>query len=124
MLSTYSGPNYLRFVVPKAEYFGAGGMILVTVGTPQQPFDRLVKAMDDFAAQTGETVVIQAGTATYEPKHAEYFRWTTSQDMERLTRESRIVITQASAGAIILALKFGKPLIVLPRLSKYGRTLQ
>lgn len=95
-------------------------MILVTVGTPQQPFDRLVKAADEYAAQTAETVVIQAGTTTYEPKHANYFRWTTFQDMERLTQEARIVVAQASAGAIILALKFGKPVIVVPRLSKFG----
>ncbi|HEY3312578.1 MAG TPA: glycosyltransferase [Anaerolineales bacterium] len=95
-------------------------MIFVTVGTPQQPFDRLVKAVDDFAVQANEIMLIQAGTTTYTPKHAEYFRWATFKEMEKFTQESRIVISQASAGAIILALKFGKPLIIVPRLSKYG----
>ena len=95
-------------------------MIFVTVGTAQQPFNRLIKAVDDFASQTDEAVIIQAGTTTYLPLHAEYFRWTSFYNMEKLTRESRIVITQASAGAIIMASKFGRPLIVVPRLSKYG----
>jgi beta-1,4-N-acetylglucosaminyltransferase len=94
-------------------------VIFVTVGTPQQPFTRLVKAVDEFAAHTEEKVIIQAGTTTYEPQHAEYFRWTTSEAMLKFTKESRIVITQASAGAIILALKYGRPLILVPRLSKY-----
>lgn len=104
----------------KSEVLRGSGVIFVTVGTPQQPFDRLVRAMDDFAAQADEKVVIQSGTATYKPAHAEYFRWTTSQEMETLTQAARIVITQASAGAIILAINFGKPLIVVPRLKKYG----
>jgi UDP-N-acetylglucosamine transferase subunit ALG13 len=94
-------------------------MIFVTVGTPLQPFDRLVKVADDFAAQTDEAVIIQAGTTTYEPLHAEHFRWTNSETMEKLTQESRIVITQASAGAVIFAIKFKKPLIVVPRRHKY-----
>jgi UDP-N-acetylglucosamine transferase subunit ALG13 len=95
-------------------------MIFVTVGTPQQPFDRLVKAADDFAALTDEEVIIQAGAATYTPQSAHSFRWASSQEMECLTSQARVVITQASAGAIILAAKYGKPLIVAPRLSKYA----
>jgi len=95
-------------------------MIFATVGTPQQPFNRLVKAVDDFAAQTDEMVIVQIGTATFEPLYAEYFRWATSLEMEKYTQDSRVVITQASAGATILALKYRKPLIVVPRLSKYG----
>ncbi|MEN6409608.1 MAG: glycosyltransferase [Anaerolineaceae bacterium] len=94
-------------------------MIFVTVGTPQQPFDRLVRVADEYAAQTDETIVIQGGTTTYEPRHAEFFRWTTFQSMEKYTQESRVVITQASAGAIILASKYHKPIIVVPRLSKF-----
>lgn len=95
-------------------------MIFVTVGTPQQPFDRLVKAADAFAALTDEEVIIQAGAATYTPQWAHHFRWASSQEMECLTEQARIVITQASAGAIILAAKYGKPIIVAPRLSQYG----
>jgi UDP-N-acetylglucosamine transferase subunit ALG13 len=94
-------------------------MIFVTVGTPQQPFDRLVKVVDEYAAQTDEKIMIQAGTTTYQPQYATFFRWTTFQSMEKLTQEARIVITQASAGAIILASKYHKPVIVVPRLSKY-----
>jgi UDP-N-acetylglucosamine transferase subunit ALG13 len=95
-------------------------MILVTVGTHYQQFDRLVDAADDLAAQINEKVIIQRGGSTNEPRFAEHFQWTSSQRMEELTREARIVITQASAGAILLALRYGKPLVVVPRLRRFG----
>lgn len=95
-------------------------MILATVGTAQQPFNRLVKVVDELAAQMNEKVIIQMGTATYIPQHAESFRWASFHEMENFTQESRVVISQASVGAIILAVRYEKPLIVVPRLSKYG----
>jgi beta-1,4-N-acetylglucosaminyltransferase len=94
-------------------------MILVTVGTHPQGFDRLVKAADDLAAQIEEPVVIQYGSSTYEPRHATAFRWTTSQEMERLTAEARVVISHAAAGSIITVLRMGKPLVLIPRTKQY-----
>jgi UDP-N-acetylglucosamine transferase subunit ALG13 len=94
-------------------------MIFTTVGTAQQPFDRLIKVVDNLAAHMDERVVMQIGTATYEPQHAEYFRWAAFQEMDQLTQESRIVISQAAVGAVIMALKYGKPLVIVPRLRKY-----
>ena len=44
-------------------------MIFVTVGTHEQPFDRLVKYMDGWAAEHDEKVIIQTGFSTYEPEH-------------------------------------------------------
>ena len=46
-------------------------MIFVTVGTHEQPFNRLIKYMDQFAMrmELGEDVIIQTGYSTYEPKH-------------------------------------------------------
>jgi beta-1,4-N-acetylglucosaminyltransferase len=94
-------------------------LILVTVGTHNQGFDRLVQPMDELAAELGEQVVIQRGSSTYEPQYAEHFQWTTSQRMEQLTQDARIVVTHAAAGAIILALRYGKPLLVVPRLRRF-----
>ena len=95
-------------------------MILVTVGTHSQGFDRLIKAMDQLAAEIDERVVIQRGSSTYLPQHAEHFQWTSSQQMEQLTDNARVVVAHAAAGAIILALRLGKPLVVVPRLRYYG----
>ena len=95
-------------------------MILVTVGTHDQQFDRLVKGADQLSAELGEKVIIQRGCSNYVPKYSDHFQWTSSQQMETLTGEARIVISQASAGAIILALSLGKPMVLVPRLKRYG----
>lgn len=95
-------------------------MILVTVGTHRQGFDRLVQPMDELTAVLGEQVVIQRGSSTYEPRHAEHFQWTTSQRMEQLTQTARVVVTHAAAGAILLALHHRRPLVVIPRSRRCG----
>ncbi|HLA98983.1 MAG TPA: glycosyltransferase [Anaerolineales bacterium] len=94
-------------------------MILVTVGTHNQGFERLVRAVDELAGELDERMVIQYGASTYLPQQAEGFQWTTSEEMERLTSQARVVVSHAAAGAIILALRLGKPLVVVPRLKVY-----
>ena len=46
-------------------------MIFVTVGTHEQPFDRLIQYMDDMKREEllDEEIVIQTGYSTYEPKY-------------------------------------------------------
>ena len=94
-------------------------MILVTVGLHHQPFDRLIRGADDLACQIDEKVIIQRGSSNIIPHFADHFRWTSSNQMEILTQQARIVITQASAGAILLSLKFNKPVIAIPRLRRF-----
>ena len=48
-------------------------MIFVTVGNHSQGFDRLIQKMDEVAIDLDEKVVMQTGTATYEPKNVEHF---------------------------------------------------
>ncbi|UCH60828.1 MAG: hypothetical protein JSV61_04930 [Anaerolineales bacterium] len=91
-------------------------MILVTVGTHHQSFERLVCAMDELAGDLDEQVIIQYGASMHVLRHALGFSWTTSEEMEQLTSQARAVVTHAAAGAIILALKMAKPLVVTPRL--------
>ena len=50
-------------------------MIFGTVGTHTQGFDRLVRALDEWAGTTSELVVIQAGSSLYEPRHADWFHF-------------------------------------------------
>jgi len=94
-------------------------VILVTVGTHNQPFDRLVRAMDTLAEEIDERVVIQLGVSTYQPRHSNYFDFTNSQHMVDLTAEARIIVAHAAAGAVLICLKQRKPLIVVPRLQAF-----
>lgn len=95
-------------------------MILVSVGTHNQGFERLVRAMDELAAELEETVIIQYGSSTYIPVHAEHFQWATSQQMWELTCQARVIVCHAAAGAIISGLQAGKPLVVVPRSKEYS----
>lgn len=94
-------------------------MILVTVGTHNEGFNRLVQAADEYAAMTDERVVIQRGASSYEPQYAETFEFTEFERMKELTEEARVVVTHAAAGAILLGLQMEKPLVLVPRRKMY-----
>ncbi len=95
-------------------------MILVTVGTHNHGFNRLVRAADDLARSTAEPLIIQYGSGTYVPRHTERcFRFTSGEEMERLTVAARAVVMHGGAGSLIMALLHGKPVVVVPRLRRY-----
>ena len=90
-------------------------MILVTVGTHSQGFDRLVRAADELARDLDEPIVIQRGHSAYVPQYAQHTSFVSGVEMDALLGEARVIITHAAAGTIIQALHAGKPLIVVPR---------
>lgn len=98
-------------------------MILVTVGTHNQGFERLVSAMDELASELDEEVIIQYGSSAYIPVNAQGFQWTTSQQMQELTHRARVVVCHAAAGAILVTLMEKKPLVIVPRLREFGEVV-
>lgn len=93
-------------------------MIFVTVGLHKQGFDRLVKWADEVAAKIDEKVVIQRGYTIYLPKHAESFQF--KESIEELYGMADMIVTHGGVGSIMTALVHGKPVIAVPRLSRYG----
>lgn len=96
-------------------------MIFVTVGTHEQPFNRLVKKVDDLVAQGNikEKVVIQTGFSTYNATHCEAHKMMSFDEMQQALKDARIVITHGGPSSFIEALQFGKVPIVVPRQEKY-----
>ena len=94
-------------------------MILVTIGL-MYGFDRLIKEMDKIAGRVDEAVIMQIGETTYKPKNAEYFRFTSNEEIDRLYEDARVVVCHAGVGSILTALEHGKPVIAVPRRKKYG----
>lgn len=92
-------------------------MIFVTVGTHEQPFNRLVKCIDDLKKDDviDEEVIIQTGYSTYEPKYCKWKKLYPYQEMVRLVDEARIVITHGGPSSFIMPLQIGKTPIVVPR---------
>ena len=95
-------------------------MIFVTVGT-QLPFDRLIRAVDCWAAENQETEVFaQIGPTDYRPSHIESVDFVAPDVADRYFRSAELIVSHAGMGSIITALKYHKPLLMLPRRAAYG----
>lgn len=96
-------------------------MIFVTVGTHEQPFNRLVKYMDELKGSgiLEDEVIIQIGFSTYEPKYCTWSRLYPYQQMVRNVADSRIVITHGGPSSFIMPLQVGKIPIVVPRQKQF-----
>lgn len=90
-------------------------MIFVTVGTHEQPFNRLVAFMDKWAEVHDEKVIIQTGFSTYNPINCVWDKFYPYKKMLALVQEARIVITHGGPSSFILPLQVGKTPIVVPR---------
>lgn len=97
-------------------------MIFVTVGTHEQPFNRLVECVDNLKKNgtITEDVVIQTGYSTYEPKYCKWQKLFPYQEMLRLVSEARIVITHGGPSSFIMPLQIGKTPIVVPRRHEFN----
>lgn len=97
-------------------------MIFVTVGTHEQPFDRLVKCVDDLKkdGSIADEVIFQTGYSTYEPKYCKWQKLFPYQEMLQLVDKARIVITHGGPSSFIMPLQIGKTPIVVPRRHEFN----
>lgn len=95
-------------------------MILATTGLHDIGFDRLVRAVDEMAAGTEELVVIQRGFAEHTPRFAQYFDFISDSEMAAYLSEAQVVISHCGAGSILTTIHAGKPLVLAPRLKRFG----
>lgn len=95
--------------------------IFVAVGTDPQPFDRLLKAVDELIGQKilAGDVFCQTGYSTYRPKNAAWESFLNPIVFNQKIREADLVILHGGAGAIGTALQCHTPCIVMPRLFKF-----
>lgn len=98
-------------------------MIFVTTGTDPRGFERLVRKMDEIAGRVDEEVIAQIAGTRYVPRNAEYFDFTTEQEIKELCRKARVVVTHGGVGIILNALQQGTPIVVVPRLKKYAEVI-
>lgn len=94
-------------------------MIFVTVGE-QLPFDRLIRAVDEWAKQSDCEVFAQIGRTKYKPQHFMYKDFLTQEEYKANFIKADLIVAHAGMGTIISALELSKPLLVMPRLTVYG----
>lgn len=96
-------------------------MILVTLGTQDKSFSRLLDAVQKQIDKGNikEKVIVQAGCTKYNSKDMEILDLIPYDQFEEYIKNCRILITHGGVGSIITGLKNNKIVIAAARLKKY-----
>ncbi len=92
-------------------------MIFVTVGTHEQQFNRLVRAVDELRIRRliKEEVFMQIGCSDYLPAACSYERFIPHEKMDAMMAKANIVITHSGPGSIFNCFRYDKIPVVVPR---------
>lgn len=96
-------------------------MILVTLGTQDKSFSRLLDAIEKQIklGNIKDRVVVQAGNTKYESKNMEILDFIPYDEFDNFMKECDILITHGGVGSIITGLKNKKKVIAAARLKQY-----
>ncbi len=91
----------------------------------QEPFDRLVRAMDEWCARSNhvQTVFGQIGDPKpggYVPRNFECISRLSASEYAKRFAEADVIVSHAGMGSIITAMHHGKPILIMPRWAKLG----
>jgi UDP-N-acetylglucosamine transferase subunit ALG13 len=98
----------------------AADVIYVTLGTHEQPMDRLIRALEGIREDGGTgPLVIQHGYSR-PPRGWEAFELVAPEKNRRFMERARVVITHGGPASIAEARELGKIPIVVPRRASFG----
>lgn len=98
-------------------------LILVTLGTQDKKFTRLLEAVQKQIdnKKIKDRIVVQAGcTCDFKSDDMEIFDLIPMDEFNKLINECDLLITHGGVGSIITGLKNNKKVIAAARLQKYG----
>lgn len=97
-------------------------MILVTLGTQDKEFSRLLNAIQKQITNGNikEKVIVQAGHTKFKSDDMEIFDLVPMDKLNEYVDKCDLLITHGGVGSIVDALKKGKKIIAAPRLKKYN----
>lgn len=100
---------------------GGGALIFVTVGT-QLPFDRMVSTVDRWSRNHPEVQIFgQIGDSQIASSLViEHSDFVPPAEAKRLIMESELIVAHAGMGSILTALRFEKPILIVPRKAALG----
>jgi UDP-N-acetylglucosamine transferase subunit ALG13 len=96
--------------------------VFLTVGTHEDPFDRVVAELDRLVG-SGEitgAARVQTGYSTVTPLHCRHDRMLGFDQMQAAMREAEVVVTHGGPASIMQALALGRIPVVVPRQSRFG----
>ena len=93
-------------------------MIFASLGTMNIAFNRMAKAVDEWAAITKEEVIVQTGYTDYPYKHAKAFKFSPMRFIDLYGYRDTNRFFQGGWGAISEAMELRKRIVVIPRYDK------
>ena len=95
-------------------------MIFVSVGG-ELPFDRLIRAMDAYAAlHPDEGFLAQIGAGRFEPAHMPWRRTLGRDAYAEALAGATLVVAHAGMGSILSAGEAARPIVILARRARLG----
>ena len=90
-------------------------MIFVTVGY-QMSFDRMVKAVDEWAKRNpGVEIFAQIGPTDFVPENMPHTRFLSPDEFRIRIEEATLLVAHAGMGSILTAMEMQKPIVIMPR---------
>lgn len=93
-------------------------MIVVSVGTHEQHFDRLLRAVSELGGS--EELLVQYGTSTLPHGRGEWIDYLSFDALAEQVAKARVFVCHAGVGSIVLARRHGLRPIVVPRKHELG----
>lgn len=92
-------------------------MILVTVGTEQYPFNRLMHWIELLLCQglIQDEVVVQSGNCTVLPSGTKVYQFLKEERFRELIQQADLIIAHCGEGTVLLLDSLDKPYILVPR---------
>jgi UDP-N-acetylglucosamine transferase subunit ALG13 len=127
MASVYKGarvcrPALLDDLPEQPGASGEGRGTFVAVGTHIDPFDRLLREVDEAVGRgvLPLPVVAQSGVSQYEPRNFAAVQWMSPHQIDAAIMEHRYTVCHAGSGLIARALGARRKPLVIPRLAEFG----
>ncbi|MFL4499655.1 glycosyltransferase [Weissella sp. MSCH1] len=97
-------------------------MIFVTVGTHEQPFNRLIKEIERLLEneEIKQEVIIQSGYSNFRTTYCVERHFMDYHEMNRLMTEADVVITHGGPATFLNAFRLGKQPVIVPRKVEFG----
>ena len=97
-------------------------MIFVSVGM-QMPFDRLCRTVDEWCGRRErKDVFMQIGSTSWSPSNCDYAQLLEPDEYAERVAGSSVLVMHAGIGSILAAMKYEKPIIVMPRRASMRET--
>ena len=96
-------------------------MILITVGTQDKQFERILKIVDN-AIRRGvvkDEVIAQAGYTKFKSNNMKVFDFISAKELNEYVSKADLIITHGGIGSLTSALNNKKKIFAVPRLAKY-----